>query len=87
MLLPLLGIGFTPAIFAIFLRALLPIVKNAYVGLSEVDEVMIDAARGIGLTEWEYEVFMDNRVYSDSADDCLFLCRFSGFNPFYLIPE
>ena len=50
---PLLGIGFTPAIFAIFLRALLPIVKNTYVGLSEVDEAMIDAAEGIGLTEWE----------------------------------
>ncbi|WP_175060011.1 ABC transporter permease [Thermococcus sp. 2319x1] len=50
---PLLGIGFTPAVFAIFLRALLPIVKNTYVGLSEVDEAMIDAARGIGLTEWE----------------------------------
>jgi len=50
---PLLGIGFTPAVFAIFLRALLPIVKNTYVGLNEVNEAMIDAARGIGLTEWE----------------------------------
>jgi osmoprotectant transport system permease protein len=50
---PLLGIGFTPAIFAIFLRALLPIVKNTYVGLSEVDNSIIDAANGIGLTEWE----------------------------------
>lgn len=50
---PLLSIGFTPALFAIFLRALLPIVKNTYVGLSEVDEAMIDAAEGIGLTEWE----------------------------------
>lgn len=50
---PLLGIGFTPAIFAIFLRALLPIVKNTYVGLSEVNEAIVDAARGIGLTEWE----------------------------------
>jgi len=50
---PLLSIGFTPALFAIFLRVLLPIVKNTYVGLSEVDEAMIDAAEGIGLTEWE----------------------------------
>ncbi|ACV24173.1 binding-protein-dependent transport systems inner membrane component [Methanocaldococcus fervens AG86] len=50
---PLLGIGFTPAIFAILLRALLPIVKNTYVGLSEVDNSIIDAAKGIGLTEWE----------------------------------
>ena len=50
---PLLSIGFTLALFAIFLRVLLPIVKNTYVGLSEVDEAMIDAAEGIGLTEWE----------------------------------
>lgn len=53
MVVPLLGIGFTPAIFAIFLRTLLPIVKNTYVGLSEVDRGLIDAARGIGLTEFE----------------------------------
>ncbi len=45
---PLLSIGFTLALFAIFLRVLLPIVKNTYVGLSEVGEVMIDAAEGIG---------------------------------------
>ncbi|AIF69526.1 Osmoprotection protein (proW-1) [Palaeococcus pacificus DY20341] len=50
---PLLGIGFTPAVFAIFLRALLPIVKNTYIGLSKVDESMIDAAKGLGLTEWQ----------------------------------
>nr|WP_288072895.1 hypothetical protein [Pyrococcus sp.] len=28
-------------------------VKNTYVGPSEVDEAMVEAARGIGLTEWE----------------------------------
>ncbi|WP_290596279.1 MULTISPECIES: ABC transporter permease [unclassified Archaeoglobus] len=53
MVVPLLGIGFTPAIFAIFLRTLLPVVKNTYVELSEVDRGLIDAARGIGLTEVE----------------------------------
>lgn len=53
MVVPLLGIGFTPAIFAIFLRTLLPIVKNTYVGLSEVDRDLIEAAKGIGLTEFE----------------------------------
>ena len=50
---PLLGIGFTPAIFAIFLRALLPIVKNTYIGLSSVDHKLIEFARGIGLTDWQ----------------------------------
>ena len=48
---PLLGIGFTPALFAIVLRALLPIIKNTYVGLSTIDESAIHYAKGIGLTE------------------------------------
>lgn len=50
---PLLGIGFTPAIIAIMLRALLPIVKNTYIGLSDIDKSLIDAAEGIGLTRWQ----------------------------------
>lgn len=50
---PLIGIGFWPAIFAILLRALLPIVKNAWIGLADVDGSAIDSGRGIGLTEWQ----------------------------------
>lgn len=50
---PFLGIGFTPAVFAIVLRALLPIVRNTYVGMMSVDEATIDAARGIGLTDFQ----------------------------------
>ena len=50
---PLLGIGFTPAIIAIMLRSLLPIVKNTYIGLSDIDKSLIDAAEGIGLTKWQ----------------------------------
>jgi len=50
---PLLGIGFTPAIFAIFLRSLLPIIKNTYIGLKEVDSSLIEFAQGIGLTSWQ----------------------------------
>ena len=50
---PLIGIGFTPAIFAIILRALLPIIKNTYVGLSTIDPTIIQYAKGIGLTEWQ----------------------------------
>ena len=50
---PLIGIGFWPAIFAIMLRALLPIVKNTWIGLSSVDPVAIDAAKGLGLTQWQ----------------------------------
>ena len=50
---PLIGIGFWPAIFAIMLRALLPIVKNTWIGLSSVDPAAIDAAAGLGLTHWQ----------------------------------
>jgi len=53
MVVPLLGIGFRPAIIAILIRALLPIIKNTYIGLDTVDWASIDSARGIGLTEWQ----------------------------------
>ncbi len=50
---PLLGIGFTPALVAIMLRALLPIVKNTYIGLTNVDPALIDYAEGVGLNQWQ----------------------------------
>jgi len=46
--LPYLGIGFRPALFALTLRAILPIFLNAYVGIQSVDRAVIDAARGMG---------------------------------------
>ncbi len=50
---PLIGIGFWPAIVAIILRALLPIIKNTWIGLSSVDPALIASAEGIGLSEWD----------------------------------
>jgi len=50
---PLLGIGFKPAIFAIILRIILPLFKNTFTGLKDVDFVYIDSARGIGLNKIE----------------------------------
>ena len=49
-LIPLFGIGKVPAIVALFLYALLPIVVNAYTGLCEVDAAVVEAARGVGMT-------------------------------------
>ncbi len=49
-LLPLFGIGAVPAIIALFLYALLPIVRNTFTGIHEVDPVVIDAARGMGMS-------------------------------------
>jgi len=50
---PLIGIGFTPAVIAIMLRVLLPIIKNTYIGLFNVDPSMIESSKGIGLTEFQ----------------------------------
>ncbi len=49
-LLPLLGIGLVPAIVALFLYALLPIVRNTYTGITEVDKSVREAATAMGLT-------------------------------------
>lgn len=50
---PFMGIGFTPAVIAIMLRVLLPIVKNTYIGLFNVDPGLIDSAKGIGLSDFQ----------------------------------
>lgn len=49
-MIPLLGIGVKPAIFALFLYALLPILRNTYTGIDEVDDAVKEAALGIGLS-------------------------------------
>ena len=49
-LIPLFGIGALPAIAALFLYALLPIIRNTYTGIKEVDAAVIDAAKGMGMT-------------------------------------
>lgn len=49
-LIPLLGIGAFPAISALFLYALLPIIRNTYTGIREVDAAVVDAAKGMGMT-------------------------------------
>ncbi|MDB5190586.1 MAG: binding-protein-dependent transport system inner rane component, partial [Segetibacter sp.] len=49
-MIPLLGIGPMPAIAALFLYALLPIIRNTYTGISEVSAPVIDAAKGMGMS-------------------------------------
>ncbi|MHA6249163.1 ABC transporter permease/substrate-binding protein [Pontibacter sp. CAU 1760] len=52
-LIPVLGIGAGPAIFALFLYSLLPIVRNAFTGVMQVDATVKEAARGMGMTDWQ----------------------------------
>ena len=44
------GIGAAPALLALFLYALLPVVANTVIGLGQVSPAVVDAARGMGLT-------------------------------------
>jgi osmoprotectant transport system permease protein len=44
------GIGAAPAVVALFLYSLLPVVANTVVGLARVPPAAVDAARGMGLT-------------------------------------
>ena len=48
---PLLGIGTLPAVVMVVIYSLLPIIKNTYIGLENIDPLTIEAARGIGLTK------------------------------------
>lgn len=52
-LLPFLGIGKVPAIIALFLYALLPIVRNTFTGIEEIDPAVREAAIGMGLSNWQ----------------------------------
>lgn len=49
-MIPVLGIGWQPALAALFLYALLPILRNTYTGITGVDRAMIEAGRGMGMT-------------------------------------
>lgn len=50
---PLIGIGDKTAIVIIAMYALLPIIRNTYTGLTNIDENMIEAAKGIGMTQYQ----------------------------------
>ncbi|GGO55916.1 ABC transporter permease [Streptomyces daqingensis] len=50
LLIPLVGLGVAPTVIALTLYGLLPIVRNAIVGLRGVDPALVDAARGIGMS-------------------------------------
>jgi len=45
------GIGAHTAIMALVLYALLPILRNTYVGLTSIDPAILEAAEGMGMTE------------------------------------
>jgi osmoprotectant transport system permease protein len=52
-MIPLLGIGPKPAIVALLLYALLPIIRNTYTGITGVDASVKEAAMAMGMSQWQ----------------------------------
>lgn len=48
-MIPLLGIGTAPALAALFLYSLLPIVRNTHAGITGIDPLLIESADAMGL--------------------------------------
>ncbi|NFM32417.1 ABC transporter permease subunit [Clostridium botulinum] len=49
-LIPLIGIGSAPAITMVVLYSMLPILKNTYTGITNINPDMLEAAKGLGMT-------------------------------------
>ncbi len=47
------GLGKVPAIIALVLYSLLPIIRNTYIAIKNVDPAIVDAGRGMGMTKWQ----------------------------------
>ncbi|HUP53153.1 MAG TPA: hypothetical protein VM198_11785 [Longimicrobiales bacterium] len=50
-MIPLLAIGVTPAVTALLLYSLFPMVRNSYTGVRDADGAVVGLARAFGMTE------------------------------------
>ena len=50
---PFIGLGARNAIIALVVYSLLPIIRNTYTGVTGVDPAVREAARGMGMTDWQ----------------------------------
>ena len=50
---PFLGIGFAPAVLSLFIYALLPLIRNTFEGIKNVDKSYVEASAGMGLNSWQ----------------------------------
>ncbi len=53
LLIPLFGLGITPAVIALVAYAQLMLVRNWVVGLTSLDPSVVEAARGMGMSGWQ----------------------------------
>lgn len=56
---PLVGIGKFPAILALFFYSLLPILRNTYIGVRDVDTGTTEAGIGMGMSGWQQVIKME----------------------------
>lgn len=58
--------GFAPAVISLFVYGLLPIVRNSYAGMKNIDPSIIESARGMGMSKrqiiWKIEFPLARRV-------------------------
>lgn len=52
-LMPFLGVGVVPAIIALFIYSVLPILRNTYTGVMEVNASLKEAGKGMGMSTFE----------------------------------
>jgi osmoprotectant transport system permease protein len=48
-----LGVGFKPAVIALILLGIPPVLLNTVAGLNGIDPAVVDAARGMGMSWWQ----------------------------------
>ncbi|EJE24433.1 choline transport system permease protein opuBB [Staphylococcus epidermidis NIHLM001] len=53
LMIPLFGVGKTPAIIALFLYVLLPILNNTIIGIQNIDSNLREAGRSMGMTNFQ----------------------------------
>lgn len=52
-IIPFLGVGTLPAVVSLFIYALLPILRNTFIGVKGVDKNLIESGKGMGMTNWQ----------------------------------
>jgi len=54
MLIPFIGIGVKPAVIALILYGQLVLIRNTYVGITQIDWAVIEAGKGMGMSSWQF---------------------------------
>jgi osmoprotectant transport system permease protein len=47
------ALGFLPSLLALSLYSMLPVIRNGVAGIVNIDSALIEAARGVGMTDWQ----------------------------------